>query len=117
MTLLTTYVPVLESGRIAYQGQPVPDPGGFMPCLIGDGGLAPAISQWVLVPYAALILTSFALSSAGELRLVGSVICLGLFLSLLAYRHALVSVWCFFAALASLLIVLAIERARRPLLP
>ena len=46
----------------------------------------------------------FLLSSHGALRLFGLVIALGMAISLAAYFFTFVSVWCFFAALGSLLL-------------
>jgi hypothetical protein len=51
------------------------------------------------------------LSSSRTLRLFGVIVTIGLAVAMLAFFESLVSVWCFFAALASLT-VLVFFRAR-----
>jgi Family of unknown function (DUF6629) len=55
--------------------------------------------------YAAIILASFFLSSHYQVRVFGLLIAVALFFAYFFFHHALISVWCFFAALASLSIV------------
>ena len=69
--------------------------------------------DWTVVPYALVTIGSLLISSHNSVRLFGIVTGIGLIVSLILYRETLVSVWCFFAALASCLVVKTIEDVRR----
>lgn len=111
--LAAVHVPSDEAGRIVYRAVPVSCSVSVcdrIPEKYLSGVPAP---DWILLPYAVIIIGSFLLSGQRPVRLVGIVICTGLLVSLVFYNHALISVWCFFAAFASLLIVRVIEKARQ----
>lgn len=84
---------VLESRHIVYQMLPPPDGKVGIFYLVATG-LAPAISSHPALNVLSIIVVS------------GSVI------AWLAYWDAFVSVWCFFAAAASIVILLHFQRAR-----
>jgi len=65
--------------------------------------------------YALLIVSTLFLSSNLRVRIFGGLIVVSLLVSYLFFAHALVSVWCFFAAILSayIMIILAIEYRQR----
>jgi len=69
-------------------------------------------SDWILVPYAAATIGSLACSSLLPVRLFAVVVAISLVTLMVLNRTTLVSVWCFFAASGSLMIVPAIHAAR-----
>lgn len=74
-----------------------------------------------LLVYAVPTLVPFFLSTASLMRIIGIILIASLVLAVIVQRDALTSVWCFFAAILSGLIVLAVSReqafgSRRPLL-
>jgi len=85
---------VIEGGHIVYSGDP---------------HLPPAML--VLYPMAACLAPM--LSSLWTLRLLGVFVTLGAIAAYLAYWQAFSSVWCFFAAAASGVIVLQFEQQKR----
>lgn len=69
--------------------------------------------DWTVLPYAIVVIGALLISSAPRVRWFGYLTGLGLAVSLVLHRNALVSVWCFFAAAGSLVLVAAIEAARQ----
>jgi uncharacterized protein DUF6629 len=69
--------------------------------------------SWLVVPYAMVTIGSLLIASRSYIRWFGYASGLGLVLAGIIRRSALVSVWCFFAAIAAIIIVIAIERERR----
>lgn len=69
--------------------------------------------SWLVLPYAIATIGSLFLASRASVRWFGYASGLGLVLALIVQRTALISIWCFFAAIAAILIVTAIERERR----
>lgn len=68
--------------------------------------------DWTVAPYALTTIGGLLVSSHARVRWFGSLAGIGLAGSLAMHRQALISVWCFFAALGSLAVVLQIEHAR-----
>jgi hypothetical protein len=64
----------------------------------------------VLLAYALSTIVPFVVSSAQLARTIGLAIVLSLTLTALIERNALTSVWCFFAAMLSVLILVAVRR-------
>ena len=72
----------------------------------------------IIVLYLISTCLPFILSSFKNLHLAGFVIMVGFFVAILIYTKTFVSVWCFFAAIASALIFLYFKnRIRKPLIP
>lgn len=69
--------------------------------------------DWTVAPYAVVVIGALLISSAPRVQWFGYLAGLGLAVSLVLHRNALVSVWCFFAAAGSLVLVAAIEAARQ----
>lgn len=69
--------------------------------------------SWLVLPYALTTIGSLLIASRPHIRWFGYASGIGLVLAAIIQRSALVSVWCFFAAIAAILIVIAIERERR----
>ena len=69
-------------------------------------------SDWLLVPYAASTIGSLALARLQAVRLFAFFVALALVFLMLISQATLVSVWCFFAASGSLMILPAILEAR-----
>ncbi|MEZ5997834.1 MAG: DUF6629 family protein [Hyphomonas sp.] len=67
----------------------------------------------MLVPYFAAAVGSLALSSLPPVRWFAAFVAAALTIVFIADRTTLISVWCFFAATGSVMIVLAIEQAHR----
>lgn len=109
---VSEHLPVPEAGRISYPASFRPCAPDFLRNLSEMHILGFSSRDLILVPYALVIIASLLLSGHWQVRLVGFVIAAGLCVSLLSYRSALVSVWCFFAAVASLLLVAAAGRIR-----
>lgn len=76
--------------------------------------LLAALSQnnLILLPYAAVAVLSMALSGLNAVRGFGALVALNLILVMVLDRPVLISVWCFFAAVGSILIALAMLEAR-----
>jgi hypothetical protein len=68
--------------------------------------------SWLVAPYALATVGSLLLASRASIRWFGYASGLGLVLAVIVQRTALISIWCFFAAIAAILIVIAIERER-----
>ena len=72
----------------------------------------------VIALYLLATCSPFFLSSYRNLHIAGFVITIGFFVAYFIYTKTFVSVWCFFAAIASALIFLYfINRIRKPLFP
>ncbi|MEL6662779.1 MAG: DUF6629 family protein [Pseudomonadota bacterium] len=113
MILLADYSPTIQSGCICYQGRiGAPSGSGFYPFAPGQGWQISGL-DWMLVPYAVTTIGTLLISSRNAVRGFGGVSGIGLIVSLLLYRHALISVWCFFAAAASIVVVWTIVAERR----
>ena len=67
----------------------------------------------VLLGYLATTVLPFFVSTARQSRTIGTALIGSLIVTILVQRDALASVWCFFAAILSGLILGAIEQARR----
>jgi hypothetical protein len=78
-----------------------------------DYGLAesPGVRAAYLLLYLVPTILPFLVSTLGLARPMGGVLLLGLVTSLVMKQEALTSVWCFFAAVLSVLIVRALHRA------
>lgn len=76
--------------------------------LLDEGWISRPIVEMV---YALIVLSSLLLSSERGIRIFGGLILLAFVATYGAYYHALISVWCFFAAVLSLYLVLAMRRA------
>lgn len=61
------------------------------------------------IPYALIILVPLVFSSLRPLRIFGIMVTLSMVLASLAYGYALVSVWCFFAAMLSIYLAYTIQ--------
>ena len=106
------YTPEIQNGCICYNGRLTsPLEGGYYPFAPGDGWRISGL-EWMVLPYALTTLGALLVSSRLHVRTFGLVGAIGLVVSMLLYRQALVSVWCFFAAIASLVVVLAVQNAR-----
>lgn len=85
-------------------------PGALLPVWLlseAQGG-----SDWILVPYALATIGSLGLSTLPALRYFAGLVLIALVFLMVVNQTTLVSVWCFFAASGSLLIVPAIQSAR-----
>lgn len=71
--------------------------------------------SWLVLPYSIATIGSLFLASRAHVRWFGYASGLGLILALIVQRTALISIWCFFAAIAAVLIVVAIGRERQEL--
>lgn len=69
--------------------------------------------SWLVLPYAVVTIGSLLTASRASVRWFGYASGIGLMLAAIVQRTALISIWCFFAAVAAILIVIAIERERR----
>ncbi len=69
--------------------------------------------SWLVLPYALATIGALLIASRPSVRWFGYASGFGLVLAAFVQRTALVSVWCFFAAVAALLVVIAIEHERR----
>lgn len=69
-------------------------------------------SDWILVPYAIATIASLAVSSLLPLRVFAGLVAISLIVFLQVNQVTLISVWCFFAAAGSILIIPAINAAR-----
>ncbi len=69
--------------------------------------------SWLVLPYALVTIGSLLLASKPHVRWFGYASGLGLVIAAFVQRSALVSIWCFFAAIAAVLIFIAIEKERR----
>lgn len=97
-----------DSGHLAYRI--------LSPADTGLGWNTPSLAQafrWSLLAYAGVTVGPFLLSQDRVLRWFGLVIGIGLGISLVMHRSELISVWCFFAALASILLVGVFARHSR----
>ena len=66
---------------------------------------------WIMWPvYVFTTSVTFTLSSFSVVRIFGLVVIVGLVVAAIAFNRAYVSVWCFFAAAASLLVFLHVRR-------
>ncbi len=71
--------------------------------------------SWLVLPYGLTTIGALLLASRPSIRWFGYTSSFGLVLALLVQRTALISIWCFFAAIAAILVVIAIEQERRDL--
>ena len=69
--------------------------------------------SWLVLPYALVTIGSLLIASRRHIRWFGYASGVGLAVAVIIQRSALISVWCFFAAIAAILIVVAIENERR----
>lgn len=113
LIVFATYTPTIQSGCICYTGRiGSPSESGFYPFAPGEGWRISGL-DWMVVPYAVTTIGALLASSRTPVQAFGVVAASGLLVSLLLYRHALISVWCFFAAAASLVVVWTVIRERR----
>jgi hypothetical protein len=68
----------------------------------------------IRVVYAIQVVTAFMLSTNPRVRLFGGLILLSVIVAFLVWRHAFVSVWCFFAALLSFYMLYMLRNTVRP---
>ncbi len=100
------YAPVVVEGHIHY---------AVTDCEVRPvwrGRLSPDVLTWTVMPYTLATLGPFLMSTWRDLQRFGGLVALSLLVTLIFYRSTLVSVWCFFAAVASLSILVFIERSR-----
>jgi hypothetical protein len=71
------------------------------------------LGRYTVLVYAAVALLPFFVSTTRLARTIGTTFVLSLLVTIVAYREALTSVWCFFAAILSALILAAIIQERR----
>lgn len=69
-------------------------------------------SDWILVPYAAATIAGLAVSSLLALRVFSGVVAISLVVFMQVNQVTLISVWCFFAAVGSIMIIPAVNAAR-----
>ena len=85
--------------------------------VISDGHIVysadPALPPALLVLYPLATCGSLLLSSNRAVSLLGFIVFVGSIVAYTVYWNAFTSVWCFFAAAASALILYAFETARR----
>jgi hypothetical protein len=62
------------------------------------------------VLYSGIVLVPLLFSSYRQLRIFGGLVGLSMVLAMAVYDYAFISVWCFFAAVLSLYLVLLIRR-------
>jgi hypothetical protein len=79
------------------------------------GELQPPSPAWCLAAYAIPTVLPFFIASASMSRTIGLALAGSLLAAVIVERDAPISVWCFFAALLSTLVLLAIAREQRPL--
>jgi hypothetical protein len=73
------------------------------------GGAQP---EWVLMSYLLATTLALALSSFPAIRVLASVIAIGYGVAYFLYWNAFISVWCYFAAAASVTVLVHFDRAR-----
>jgi hypothetical protein len=78
----------------------------------GPGGAFPLPLLYFLA-YAFPIVVPLFVSTVNQARTIGTLLIVSLGATVLIQRHALTSVWCFFAAILSGVILVAIEQERR----
>jgi hypothetical protein len=66
------------------------------------------------VPYVLATTVSLMLSSNRAVQLLGAVILAGFAVAYFSFHHAYISVWCFFAAVASVLVYWCVSRGLKP---
>ena len=98
------------------RGQPVPRVVAHSIRYLFAAGSAPLDSGVYLAGYMVPTVLAFFVSSASLARLTGAALMLSLAIAIVIERDALTSVWCFFAALLSGLVMLVVAREQR-LLP
>ncbi len=69
-----------------------------------------ALGRYTVLVYAVPALLPFFVSTTKMVRLIGTTFVLSLAVTMVIYREALTSVWCFFAAILSGLILVAVIR-------
>jgi hypothetical protein len=108
--LLVLAIPIAVYGVIDGSLHP------YNACVVGhsisyiNGKLYPAA---LLASYVACTVAPMLLSSLRQLKLFGAVLALGLFAAWISFYEALVSVWCFFAAVSSVILVAHFRGRRR----
>ena len=74
-----------------------------------------ALSRYTVLVYAVAALLPFFVSTTKLARTIGTTFVVSLAVTMVIYREALTSVWCFFAAvLSGLILVAVIRRERHP---
>ena len=74
---------------------------------------ASTLGRYTVLVYAAVALLPFFVSTTTMARTIGTTFVVSLVVTMVVYREALTSVWCFFAAILSALILVAVIRERR----
>ncbi len=108
--LLALAMPIAEYGVSHIHDHP------YTACIVGNcisyvGGVS--FSPVTMALYVACAIGPMLLSSHRMLFVLGAILLLGLAISLLLFYEAFVSVWCFFAAVASLVLVIHFISGRR----
>ena len=73
---------------------------------------ASTLGRYTVLVYAVVALLPFFLSTTKLVRTIGATFVVALVVTIVMYREALTSVWCFFAAILSGLILLAVLQGR-----
>ena len=71
------------------------------------------LGHYTVLVYAVVALLPFFVSTTTLARTIGTTFVVSLVVTIAVYREALTSVWCFFAAILSALILVAVIRTRR----
>jgi len=74
---------------------------------------ASALGRFTVLVYAVAALLPFFVSTTTLARTIGTTFVVSLVVTIVVYREALTSVWCFFAAILSGLILVAVLKKRR----
>ena len=84
----------------------------YGPMLIYDGYVPRSV---IRAFYALIVSVPLLFSSVDSVRVFGMLILFSVVGSAIAYAYAFVSVWCFFAALLSLVVIAIVRRSARPM--
>ena len=83
----------------------------YEPILIYDGIIS---RTTVRVVYAVIVSVPLLLSSVPSVRRFGVLVLVSVILSAVFFAYAFVSIWCFFAALLSLYVIVVLREGKRP---
>ncbi|HXT18260.1 MAG TPA: DUF6629 family protein [Gemmatimonadaceae bacterium] len=78
------------------------------------GSRNPIVELVVLLAYASATVVAFFVSTVRYARVIGGALVVSVAMTMLIRREALTSVWCFFAAVVSCLVLVAVEGMRGP---
>lgn len=104
---LSIFIPLLREEWLSVEV--VRDSLDYRATMIYDGVVDRII---VRIVYALQVVTAFMVSTNPRVRLFGVLILLSVIAAFIVYKHAFVSVWCFFAALLSIYMVYMVRDVR-----